>query len=137
MEKKLLVYTDGGARGNPGPAAIGIYVLDEDGKEIFKLGKKIGEATNNVAEYKAVIFALEMINKDENIKIKSIDFFIDSLLIVNQLNGYFKIKDGKLRELLFVVRQLEQKTKKNIFYHHIPREKNFIADSLVNSSLSA
>lgn len=130
---KYIVHTDGGARGNPGPAAIGVVIEEaSDRSKIVEFGKRIGEATNNVAEYKAVIEALK------NIKGKAateIIFFLDSVLVVNQLNGTFKVKDGKLRELLIGVRTLEAETGGTIRYQVIPREKNSRADFLVNRAL--
>lgn len=130
--KELFVYTDGGARGNPGPAAIGVYIIDSNCKEIAKFGKRIGETTNNTAEYSAVIEALSWIK--ENIKEKTkVNFFLDSSLVVNQLNGIFKVKENHLRNLLFHIRQLEQEISFVFLYKHLPREKNKMADSLVNS----
>ncbi len=134
---KLFIYTDGGAKGNPGPAAIGVYIVDQKGKEFFKLGRKIGIATNNVAEYTAVIEALRWLKENRGklaLLNYSVDFFLDSKLVVYQLNGYYKIKDSKLRELSFKVRQLEQEIGGNVSYSNIPREKNTITDALVNSS---
>lgn len=135
MPKKIIVNTDGGARGNPGPAAIGFYIRDEEGNEIAKVGEKIGKATNNVAEYLAVIFALEWIVRNLETETLSIGFYLDSNLVVNQLNGIFKIKEGHLRELFFRIKILEQQIKGDISYHHISRKQNFVADSLVNSAL--
>ncbi len=129
---KLLVHTDGGARGNPGPAAVGV-VIEEEGKTISKFGRAIGEATNNVAEYMGVIEALE--------KIKEIRrgpdayFYLDSVLVVNQLNGLFKVKDARLRDLLSRVRILEQEVGGSVHYVSIPREQNRRADFLVNQAL--
>ena len=138
MTKNLIIYTDGGARGNPGPAAIGVYVVDSDGKEILRKSKQIGEATNNIAEYRAVIEALEWIKKNFQSTSKVSDlnfqFYLDSSLVVNQLNGIFKVKQSHLRDLLLQVRKLEQEIGGKILYNFIPREKNKIADSLVNSS---
>lgn len=137
MTDKLFIYTDGGARGNPGPAAVGIYIVDQNGKELFKLGKKIGTVTNNVAEYTAVIEALCWLkeNKDDLLLNNySINFFLDSKLVVCQLNGLYKIKDNKLKELSIKVRELEQAIGGNVRYSFIPREKNTVADALVNSS---
>ena len=134
---KLFVYTDGGARGNPGPAAIGVFIFDSNNRELLRLGKRIGETTNNVAEYTAVIEALYWLKENKN-KLQlinySINFFLDSKLVVNQLNGYYKIKDYKLRELSLKIRELEQEIGGNICYSFIPRERNTIADSLVNAS---
>lgn len=134
MAENLIVYTDGGARGNPGPAAIGIYITDAENQMILKKGERIGKTTNNTAEYLAVIGALQWIKNNFKKEIQSIKFFLDSNLVVNQLNGIFKVKQGHLRELLFQVRQLEQTLGVGISYNFIPREKNKIADFLVNNS---
>ena len=136
MTKNLIIYTDGGARGNPGPAAIGVYVVDSDGKEILRKSKQIGEATNNIAEYRAVIEALEWIRENAEGQSASwrIQFYLDSSLVVNQLNGIFKVKQKHLRELLLQIRGLEQEIGGKILYNFIPREKNKTADFLVNNS---
>lgn len=136
--KNLKIFTDGGARGNPGPAAIGIVVVDKDSKKIFKkFGKKIGVTTNNVAEYTAVLETLKWLK--ENVKEKfAANFYLDSKLVVNQLNGYYKIKDAKLRELILEIKRGECEIGLNgaFFYNFVPREKNRIADSLVNFFLA-
>lgn len=130
----LIIYTDGGSRGNPGPAAIGVYITDENGLEILKMSKQIGNSTNNVAEYSAVVEALKWIKENKRNDIQILKFFLDSNLVVKQLNGIFKIKDGNLRNLILKVKILEQEIGKKIYYQYIPREKNKIADRLVNSS---
>jgi len=134
-KNNLIVFTDGGARGNPGPAAIGFMVKDNRGQVLVKLGKYIGRATNNVAEYQAVIEALKWIKFSIQYSIFSIQFFLDSKLVVNQLNGRFKIKDVKLKNLIIKVRCLEKEINGKIFYHFIPRQKNHHADFLVNQAL--
>lgn len=143
MKKNLYVFTDGGARGNPGPAAISFIVKDSRGQILSKLGKYIGRATNNVAEYQAVIEALGWLKSNipaspagGQYPLSSIQFFLDSKLIVNQLNGYYKIKDAKLRNLIIKVRSFEQKINGKIFYHFISRQKNHHADFLVNQTLN-
>lgn len=131
------VFCDGGARGNPGPAAVGVYITDEKGKNITRIAKKIGVATNNVAEYKAVMEALIWLVENKN-KIgvdNRVNFYLDSQLVVLQLNGIYKIKNPILRELVFSVREKENELPFKIQYFHIPREKNKNADSLVNSAL--
>lgn len=145
---KLQIYTDGGARGNPGPAAIGIVVkketsLNAPGNDntqiIFKSGKLIGEVTNNVAEYEAVKFALVWIKENlilKNENIEEINFYLDSNLVVQQLSGVFKVKDINLKNILVAVRILEQEVGGNIRYFYIPREKNQEADSMVNQALN-
>ena len=130
----LVIYTDGGSRGNPGPAAIGIYIVDENGLEVLKMGKQIGNSTNNIAEYSAVVEALKWIKVNRPNNLQSLKFFLDSSLVVNQLNGIFKIKDSKLRNLILKIKILEQEINKKISYHHIPRGKNKVADFLVNNS---
>ncbi len=134
---KLTIHTDGGARGNPGPAAIGV-VIDQNGKQVAAFGKTLGETTNNVAEYTAVVEALTWIKNYPMNQLTNqliIQFFLDSTLVVNQLNGLFKVKDANLRELLTKVRSLEQEVEGVIHYSYIPREENHHADSLVNRAL--
>lgn len=132
---KLTIHTDGGARGNPGPAAIGV-VIEKDGKSLAQIGKTIGETTNNVAEYTAVIEALVWIKENVSKAGESEkNFFLDSTLVVNQLNGTFKIKDAKLRELLTKIRSLEGEVGGGTRYTYVPREQNSSADSLVNRAL--
>ena len=131
MKKKLTIFTDGGSRGNPGPAAIGYVVKDETGNVLIETGKAIGETTNNVAEYTAVIEALSWVKINLVNSISSINFYLDSQLVVHQLNGLYKIKNAKLRELIIEVRKLEQAVGGNISYQHIPREENTRADFLV------
>jgi len=131
----LVVHTDGGARGNPGPAAVGV-VVEEGGVEIAGFGRKIGETTNNVAEYTAVIEALKKV-KSPKLKVKSIQFYLDSTLVVNQLNGIFKIKDPHLRVLMLDVRKLEQEVGGTITYHFVRRQYNARADFFVNQALDS
>ncbi len=139
----LLVHTDGGARGNPGPAAIGVLV-ERNGKTLASFGKRIGETTNNVAEYRAVIEGLNYLKSqlhsrlfvpELNDQSKKIDFYLDSNLVVQQLNGRFKVKEPKLRELLSQIRILEQEVGGVIHYNLVPREQNRRADFLVNQAL--
>lgn len=132
----IKVYTDGGARGNPGPAAVGVFALNENNKVIGGFGEPIGIATNNVAEYKAVIKALDYIIENKN-QLKGdgeIYFYLDSELVCKQLNGLYKVKDPNLRSLLFQIREKEIAFF-GIKYFHIPREQNKEADKLVNKAL--
>ncbi|PIS23017.1 ribonuclease H [candidate division WWE3 bacterium CG08_land_8_20_14_0_20_40_13] len=130
------LYTDGGSRGNPGPSAIGfvIYKLDKFNKldQLDQSGLCIGNTTNNVAEYKALIYALA---RCQELGAKQVNCFLDSLLVVNQLNGKFKIKDAKLIPLAQKIKTLE-KNFEGVSYTYIPREKNRLADSLVNEALN-
>lgn len=127
----LEVFCDGGARGNPGPAAYG-FVVKEQGKVVKVGGGCIGPATNNIAEYTAIIEALKWLAK--NFKNQNLVFYLDSQLAASQLNGIFKVKNAKIRELLMAVRQLESQFK-GVIYKHIPREQNWQADKLVNEAL--
>lgn len=131
---KLIIFCDGGSRGNPGEAAYG-FVVSQEGKELYKEGKKIGIDTNNVAEYSAVIAALKFLSSQENLEYNQIDFFLDSMLVVHQMNGLWKIKNENLRGLAFTAKTLERKLEKKITYTAIPREKNKVADMMVNLAL--
>jgi ribonuclease HI len=133
---KISIFTDGGARGNPGPAALGVFIEDENKQELARIGERIGDATNNVAEYSAIVegFNWALQNKDR-FNIQSINFYMDSQLACSQLTGLFKVKNPKIREFVFEIRQKEAELKMPIFYSHIPREKNFMADSMVNLAL--
>jgi len=137
INNTLNIFTDGGARGNPGEGAIGVYITDENKNQLAGFGKKIGFATNNVAEYKAVIEALDWIieNKKDIAKTAKIHFFLDSKLVCSQIIGIFKVKDANLRDLLFDVRNREAQINFPIYYKHIPREQNKKADAFVNSAL--
>lgn len=133
--KKFFINTDGGARNNPGPAASSFVISNEDGRVLLEGGKYLGVATNNDAEYTAVRIALEALvaqfgdNLPAEIEVKA-----DSLLIVNQLSGLFKIKNDRLRVLFSQIKLLEEKVG-SVNYTYIPREKNKEADALVNKIL--
>ena len=129
------VYADGGARGNPGPAACA-FVVVEDGKIIHKDSKFLGTATNNVAEYSAVLLAHEWINKNnKNLSYENIVFFLDSELVTRQLRGVYKIKNDSLKKLATKIKKLEMTLEKNVSYSSVPRSKNILADKLVNEQL--
>jgi ribonuclease HI len=133
MSKTLTVFTDGGSKGNPGPASIGVvFYLDK--KKILYFNQKIGIATNNDAEYQAMIKALSLIKekKDRFGQIEKINFYSDSQLMVSQINGLYKVKSGKIKEYIFKIRQLEMEIGIPIVYHLVPREKNKEADKMVN-----
>ncbi|MFA6532482.1 MAG: ribonuclease HI family protein [Patescibacteria group bacterium] len=126
----LKIYTDGGSKGNPGPSSIGgVFYLDQ--KKIFDFKKSIGIATNNDAEYQALIEGLEQISNFKNIT--KVEFYSDSRLMVNQVKGLFKVKNGRIREYILKIRGLEQEINLPISYHLVPREQNQEADKLVNS----
>ena len=131
----LFINCDGGAKGNPGPAAAA-FIVKRGSKRIFAKGEFIGEATNNVAEYRGVIAALSWINQNsKDINDLPIIFFLDSQLVTNQLLGVFKIKNPTLKKLLEQAKLLEIKSQKNISYKLIPRERNGDADFLVKQTL--
>jgi ribonuclease HI len=130
-EDLLIIYTDGGARGNPGPAACAAVIKNKLGKTINQLSKYLGETTNNQAEYQGVFLGL---NQAKELKAKEIIFYLDSELVVNQLCRKFKVKDLGLQSLFVKVWNLSSHFSK-ISYHHIPREQNQEADSLVNQQL--
>ncbi|MEK7509033.1 MAG: ribonuclease HI family protein [Patescibacteria group bacterium] len=128
---KLIIYTDGGARGNPGPAAAGVVIKNEDGKILAEFGKYLDEATNNQAEYQALVLALE---KAKEMGGTEIQCLADSELMVKQLNHQYKVRDANLAPLFLKVWNLSTNFKK-ISFHHIPREKNKEADKQVNDTL--
>ncbi len=129
----LHVYTDGGSRGNPGPAAIGIALFNENKERIAEHKECIGDCTNNQAEYKALIKALELATAHCR---KTIMCFLDSELVVRQLSGAYKIKNEELRKLFYLLKEREIAFEK-VVYNHTKRENPFIqyADKLVNNAL--
>lgn len=129
---KLVLYTDGGARGNPGPAGIGA-VLIKDGKVIEGLKKYIGETTNNQAEYQALILGLE---KAQTLGATEVECRLDSELLVKQMKREYKVRDAGLAPLFVKVWNLSLGFKK-ITFHHIPRERNKEADKLVNEAIDS
>lgn len=133
---ELKIFCDGGARGNPGPAAWAFIVYGEGNRLLAQNNGKMGIATNNVAEYTAVIKALEWLGDYHHAENGKVRFFLDSQLVVSQLNGIFKIKNHRLRELIIRVREKEQAAGGNISYEYIPRKKNFLADKLVNAAFT-
>lgn len=136
---KIIIYTDGGSRGNPGPAAIGVVIGDEKGNVIKKYSEYLGETvTNNEAEYQAVIFAMKKIKHllgKKKIKNTLIEIRSDSELLINQLNGKFKIQDKKIAELFIKTWNLKIDFGPVIF-QHISREENKEADKLLNQTLN-
>lgn len=131
---KLVIHCDGGARGNPGPAASAFVVFDESGQVVYQLGKFIGEDTNNKAEYGAVWLAVNWLGR--NHPQAEVEFRLDSMLVVNQLLGKFKIKNPHLKQMHAQIHNLIlEKKLKIINFSYVPRAKNFIADNLVNQTL--
>lgn len=136
MKYKYLIHTDGGARGNPGPAAAGFMIQgDIVGKKTG--GEYLGEVTNNEAEYRAVILALKKLKHligGEKAKDSIVEFHVDSELLERQLNGEYKIKEQNLQNLFVEVWNLKTDFGEVIF-KHIPREENADADMVVNQIL--
>jgi ribonuclease HI len=129
--QKLTVNVDGGARGNPGPAAIGVVVSDGDGAVLEERGERIGAATNNVAEYRALLLGIE---RAAELGASELELVGDSELIVRQVKGEYKVKDANLRELHAAVkRALAPFERWSI--RHVRREQNAEADRLVNEAL--
>ncbi len=128
---KLIIYSDGGARGNPGPAATGIVIKNEQGENLDSFGEYLGEQTNNYAEYMALISGLK---KAEELKADEVECLVDSKLVCEQLKGNWKIKEPTLQKLFVVAYNLSAQFKK-VTYRHIPREKNKEADAEVNKVL--
>lgn len=128
---KLTIFTDGGSRGNPGPAAIGVVVKNEQGENLAAFGKYIGETTNNQAEYRALVAAIE---KAEELGATEVACFADSELMVKQLNREYKVRDPDIAPLFLKIWNVCTKLKK-VTFTHIRREKNKEADKLVNEAL--
>ncbi|MEK7084982.1 MAG: ribonuclease HI family protein [Patescibacteria group bacterium] len=137
--EKVIVYTDGGSRGNPGPAALGAVIQDAAGPTIKAYGEALGVKTNNEAEYSAVVFALKKIRAlfgKEATKKMVVDMRMDSELIQRQLSGRYKIEEEKLFPLFIAIWNLKLDFKE-ITFSHVPREQNKEADRMVNEALDA
>ncbi|MBX4205286.1 MAG: ribonuclease HI family protein [Candidatus Doudnabacteria bacterium] len=130
---KLVIYTDGGARGNPGPAAIGVAIFDiaNTHDPIKTYGKYLGETTNNQAEYRALLAGLDLA---KDLGAKHIVCFLDSELVVKQVTGLYKIREAGLQELAMDVIRAKNNFEQ-VEFKHVPREKNKLADALVNDAL--
>jgi ribonuclease HI len=128
---KFKVFTDGGARGNPGPAGIGVYAVNEAGAPVIQHAEYLGERTNNQAEYTALIRALELAKP---LGATELDCYLDSELVVKQLNRQYRVKDAQLAPLFLQVHNLQQGYQK-VTYTHVRREHNKDADRLVNQAV--
>lgn len=129
--KRVIVNVDGGARGNPGPAAIAAVIVTPDGEQLESVGRAIGRATNNVAEYKAVLLGIE---RARVAGASEVELVGDSELVVKQVKGEYKVKDAGLRELHGEVREALQAFERWTI-RHVRREHNAAADALVNATL--
>ena len=137
MSNNLLkIYCDGGARGNPGPAAAAFVALRDGEAVLYKKAEYLGTKTNNEAEYSAVILALKWLAENPIYAgADSVCFYLDSELVTKQLSGNFKIKSKNLTKLFLAVKSLEKKLSVSTKYNHIPRVKNKLSDYLVNKTL--
>lgn len=135
MQNEISILTDGGARGNPGPAACAIVVKDSKGNVLHKEGKYLGVATNNVAEYQGLLTGLTRIQEFQNSKDGKVNFYMDSELVIKQVNGLYKVKDPNLKKLYEEAKELLRKISSTVIFLHIPRNKNELADALVNEEL--
>ena len=131
--KQIDIYVDGGSRGNPGKSAAAFVVI-ESGKIITKKGFYIGVGTNNEAEYSSVIYALRWL-VENNRDYSGVNIILDSELVTKQLRGQFKIRSKNLMSLMRKAKELEDKVTTKINYKNIPREKNRLADHVVNKVL--
>lgn len=131
MVKHLVAYIDGACRGNPGEGGVGILFQDDRGTPFFKAYKYIGKVTNNIAEYRALILALE---KAQKLRAKSLTIYSDSQLIVNQVRGSYRVRDAKLKPLLREALSL-MKGFPEVEVKAIGREGNKFADSLANRAI--
>lgn len=132
----LSIFCDGGSRGNPGPAACAFLIYNQ-AKLLYQQGNYLGVATNNLAEYQAVLEALKHLSTvartPQHFALSTTNFYLDSELVVKQLNGLYKIKDQNLKQKYLEIKKLQFAAK----FFHIPRDKNFQADLLVNQTLDA
>jgi len=131
LDTNFVLFTDGGSRGNPGPAAAGIFLCTPDKSFVKEVGVYLGKGTNNEAEYKALLIGLKTAAK---YSAKNLVCFLDSELLVKQLNGVYKMKNKRLKVFFDEIKMLE-KGFEVVNYKHVPREKNKKADSLVNEVL--
>lgn len=135
---KLKIYTDGGARGNPGPAGIGVFVIDQQQQQVFSESKFIGPATNNEAEYKAFLASLEWLKTYvKSTSIDEVEWFLDSKLVVEQVNQNWKIKEKRLLDLAQQAWKILSSLNCKFKIFHVKREQNEQADALVNEALDA
>ncbi len=131
LNNKFVLFTDGGSRGNPGPAAAGIFLCTPKKDYIKEVGIYLGKATNNEAEYQALLMGMETAIKSGAEKLVC---YLDSELIVKQLKGIYKMKNARLKVFFDRIKLLENGLE-SIVYKHVPREKNKKADALVNEVL--
>lgn len=128
----LLSYIDGSCQGNPGASGYGVVVKDENGNTLEMLGNYIGKATNNIAEYQALIACLQL---TEKYAMDTLIIYSDSQLVVNQIKGLYKVKKEHLKELFDTVQNMISSVSYTVKIFHIPREQNKEADSLAKRAI--
>jgi ribonuclease HI len=135
----VTIFTDGGSRGNPGPAAVGVHMVDASGTVIKEVSETIGNATNNFAEYQAVMRGLQAAKEQFGKRTKEIEFELklDSELVKKQLNGEYQIKDPGLVPHFIEIHNLRVANFPHLTLTHVPRAQNKEADRLVNEALDA
>lgn len=133
----LTIHTDGGSRGNPGPAACAAVFLNSDREIVYSISHYLGHATNNEAEYRGVILALETLlaDIDKYVEFSRLEFVLDSELIVFQLTGRYKIKNANLQQLAATTHQLIRQINKPTNFTHVKRHLNTLPDQLLNQEL--
>lgn len=132
----LTIHTDGGARGNPGPAGFGVVITDESKNTIYQKGEYLGVKTNNEAEYAGLIHALDwLVNYKSEHNIDSIKIFMDSKLVIEQINGHYKVKAVHLKPLYLRCRDLIAQLSLPLTFSHTLRVGNSEADSLANLAM--
>lgn len=131
--RQVKLYADGGSRGNPGPSASGYVLLDMNNEIIKKSGVYLGITTNNQAEYQALKFGMEEALK---LSVRELNVFMDSLLVINQMKGIFRVKNRDLWPIHQSIKDLSEKFT-SVTYQHVPRELNRLADAEVNEVLDA
>jgi len=135
--KDIKIFCDGGSRGNPGLSSCA-FVVFENGEKVFEKYFALGMATNNIAEYSALVKAYEWL-KNERVKCLGecyVKFYLDSMLVVSQVTGVYKIKNNNLKNLFFKIKEYEKTFKNKPEYFFITRDKNKRADYLVNYALN-
>jgi ribonuclease HI len=130
-KEKLIIYCDGGSRGNPGPAGLGVVIYDENKSKVFEISEFLGVTTNNQAEYKGV---LQAIKKAQELKAKELIFYLDSELIVKQMKGQYRVKNKDLLPLYMEIRKYILEFQK-VEFNHVRREYNEEADALANKAM--
>lgn len=133
----LSIFCDGGSRGNPGPAACAFVVFNPSGTIVYQSGQYLGNTTNNLAEYQAVINALQWLRQNDQLSNPvPVNFYLDSQLVINQLNGLYKIKHPILKLKYLEILKLKKNLKfKIVNFSYLPRSQNYHADALVNETL--